>query len=59
MDIRCSHRGAEESIYASGNWDDNPRILISTVLGKLNCPLANALEVGNFHRLQDWMRRYP
>jgi hypothetical protein len=59
MDIRCSHRGAEESIYATGNWDDNPRILISTVLAKLNCPLANALEVGNFHRLQDWMRRYP
>lgn len=59
MDIRCAHRGAEESTYASGNWDDNPRILISTVIGGLNCPLSAAMEVGNFHRLQDWMKRYP
>ena len=59
MDIRCSHRGADETLYASGNWDNDPRILISTVLGGLNCPLATAMEVGNFHRLQDWMKRFP
>ena len=58
MDIRCAHRGADESTYASGNWDDNPRILISTVLAGADCPLAAAMEVGNFHRLQEWMRLY-
>lgn len=59
MDIRCSHRGADESVYASGDWDDNPRILVSTVLGAADCPLTNAMEIGKFHRLQDWMKRYP
>lgn len=59
MDIRCSHRGAEESAYASGQWDDNPRILISTVLGGSDCKLTRAMEMGNFYRLQDWMDHHP
>ncbi|KAB2312930.1 hypothetical protein F8A87_04360 [Betaproteobacteria bacterium SCN2] len=59
MDIRCSHRGAEESFYANGQFDENPRILISTVLGGVNHKLTNAMEAGNFQRLQDWMRRHP
>ena len=34
MDIRCSHKGTDESFYADGKYDANPRILISTVLGE-------------------------
>lgn len=59
MDIRSSHRGANESAYASGQWDDNPRILISTVLGGVDCRLTRAMEKGNFHRLMEWMDRNP
>ena len=59
MDIRSSHCGADESAYASGQWDDNPRILISTVLGGVDCRLTRAMEIGNFHRLMEWMDRNP
>lgn len=59
IDIRSSHRGANESAYASGQWDDNPRILISTVLGGVDCRLTRAMEKGNFHRLMEWMDRNP
>ena len=59
MDVRCSHRGTKESFYAGGRWDDNPRILISTVVGGIDCKLTTAMEIGNFQRLKDWMRRHP
>ena len=59
MDIRCSHRGAKESAYADGQWDDNPRILVSTVLGGIDRKLTRAMETGNFHRLSDWMNLHP
>ncbi len=59
MDIRMSHRGASEEQYLSGLYDDNPRILISTAVGVTSKPLTRAMEIGNFHRLQDWMERNP
>lgn len=57
MDIRMSHRGASEEVYASGKYDHDPRILVSTALGFSNRPLSRAMEKGNFHRLMDWMER--
>jgi hypothetical protein len=51
MDIRCSHCGADEAVYAAGQWDENPRILVSTALGAMNGNLTRAMERGNFHRL--------
>jgi hypothetical protein len=59
MDLRCSHRGADEAAYATGRWDDDPRILVSTVLGGLEHKLTEAMERGNFFRLLDWMNRNP
>jgi hypothetical protein len=59
MDIRCAHRGADESAYASGQWDDDPRILVSTVLGGENHKLTGAMEKGNFARLLDWTKQHP
>jgi GR25 family glycosyltransferase involved in LPS biosynthesis len=59
MDIRMSHRGADEAVYASGKYDDDPRMLISTALGFTDRPLTRAMEKGNFHRLMDWMERNP
>jgi len=59
MDIRMSHRGASEEVYAGGQYDDDPRILISTAMGASNRPLTRAMEIGNFHRLVDWMERNP
>lgn len=59
MDIRSTHCGAEESAYASGQWDDNPRILISTMLGGIDCWLTRAMETGNFYRLMKWMDSNP
>ncbi|WP_259057187.1 phytanoyl-CoA dioxygenase family protein [Methylohalomonas lacus] len=59
MDIRCSHCGSPESTYATGQWDNNPRILISTAMGDVSSRLTQAMEVGNFHRLMDWMARNP
>ena len=58
-DIRISHRGSPESAFESGAYDDDPRILISTAMGGVNRPLTRAMEIGNFHRLMDWMERNP
>jgi hypothetical protein len=58
MDIRSSHRGADEATYAEGRWDADPRILVSTVLCCIESELTKRLEVGNFHRLVDWMGRH-
>jgi GR25 family glycosyltransferase involved in LPS biosynthesis len=59
MDIRMSHRGASEEVYASGKYDNDPRMLISTAMGAVDRPLTRAMEVGNFQRLVDWMERNP
>jgi GR25 family glycosyltransferase involved in LPS biosynthesis len=59
MDLRCCHRGADEGAYASGQWDDDPRILVTTVFGAADRELTRAMEIGNFHRLMDWSERSP
>lgn len=59
LDLRCCHRGAEEAAYASGQWDDDPRILVSTVFGDPERPLTRAMEIGNSARLKDWSAEAP
>jgi len=59
MDIRCSHAGADESVYASGKWDHEPYMVVSTAMGVVNGKLTQAMESGNFRRLMDWMERNP
>jgi hypothetical protein len=58
-DIRISHRGSAESAFDGGVYDADPRILVSTAMGGVNMPLTRAMEIGNFHRLMDWMERNP
>jgi len=58
LDIRTTHRGAAEELYLTGKYDDDPRILVSTVLGRSGSPLTQAMEVGNFHRLMSWVERH-
>lgn len=58
MDIRTAHRGSTEEVFLSGAYDDDPKILISTVLGVDGGKLTDAMEVGNSRRLMDWQQRY-
>jgi len=59
MDIRTSHRGSPEKVFQCEDYVNHPRILISTVLGCNDSELTKAMEIGNFHRLIDWMERNP
>jgi len=58
IDIRTSHRGSTEENFSSGAYDDNPKILVSTVLGVDGGKLTDAMEFGNARRLLDWQNRY-
>jgi GR25 family glycosyltransferase involved in LPS biosynthesis len=58
MDIRTSHRGSTEEVFLAGAYDDDPKILVSTVLGLDGGQLTNAMEIGNSQRLLDWQDRY-
>lgn len=57
MDIRTSHRGSSEEVYPSEESVNNPRILISTVLGCIDSALTKEMELGNLYRMMDWMER--
>ncbi|QCB45302.1 glycosyltransferase family 25 protein [Hydrogenophaga sp. PAMC20947] len=59
MDIRVSHRGSPEVLFQPSEPVLPPRILISTVSGCVDGKLTKAMEIGNFHRLVDWMERHP
>ena len=58
MDIRTSHRGSTEEDFATGAFDANPRILISTALGRDGAKLTDAMEFGNGRRLMDWQAKH-
>ena len=58
MDIRTSHRGSEESAFASGAFDDEPKILVSTALGTDGGKLTDAMEIGNARHLIDWQAKH-
>jgi hypothetical protein len=54
MDIRLPHRGSSEAELSNEEYDRNPKILVSTVLGGDGKPLTQAMERGNFERTVDW-----
>ena len=58
-DVRTSHRGSQESIFQSEEFVKNQCILTSTALGRIDGELTNAMEIGNFYRMIDWMKRNP
>lgn len=57
MDLRCRHRGAPEEAYSAGQWDADPRILVSTVFGGAGRELTRQMEIGNFIRMMEWAAR--
>ena len=59
LDIRAAHRGSTEEACQSPACSSHPRILVSTVLGRSDGELTKAMEMGNFHRLMDWVERHP
>lgn len=59
IDLRLIHRGSTEAEMQSLALVDHPKILVSTVFGGVDYPLTHAMEVGNFHRLMAWIKKYP
>ena len=57
IDIRTLHRGSTDAEMAAPALADNPKILVSTVFGAIHSPLAQAMQLGNAHRMQQWDRR--
>lgn len=60
MDIRTTHRGMTTD-YIQNNaikLNENPSIMIATILGNIKSPLTKEMEMGNFHRQIDWMERH-
>ena len=57
IDVCTTHRGSEESAYESAESQKYPRILVSTVFGRVGCPFTERMEAGNAARLVDWMHR--
>lgn len=57
LDVCTTHRGSEESAFATPDAEAAPKILVSTVVGAADSELTARLEHGNAVRLADWMRR--
>ncbi|MBL4820900.1 MAG: phytanoyl-CoA dioxygenase family protein [Gammaproteobacteria bacterium] len=55
MDVRTTHRGAEEKGFKPTNTDHS--MLVATALGADESVLSDQLEIGNSYRLRDWMKR--
>lgn len=58
MDIRALHRGATSDEMSRPELIIAPKILYSTVFGPVGSAFAQAMQVGNAHRMADWDRRY-
>jgi len=59
MDIRLPHCGADEQAMQRKSLEDNPKILISTVVGALQSPFTRQMQLGNMARMLDWDQREP
>ena len=57
IDIRSLHRGSTDAEMAAPALAHNPKILISTVFGAIHSRFAQAMQIGNAHRMQDWDAR--
>jgi hypothetical protein len=58
MDIRALHRGATDAEMSNPQLERDPKILVSTVFGKIGSPFTLAMTRGNTERLADWDRRH-
>ncbi|MDH4986915.1 hypothetical protein QEZ47_15520 [Aminobacter anthyllidis] len=58
MDIRALHRGSTDADMRSPELAAAQKILVSTVFGPVASALAQAMQLGNAHRLADWDRRF-
>lgn len=58
IDIRLIHRGSTEIEMNSPQLVSKPKILVSTVFGKVNVPITNAIQIGNFFRNIDWDQKW-
>lgn len=54
MDIRLPHRGSTEAQMANKEFEVNPKILVSTVLGSADKPLTTQMKQGNADRQAKW-----
>ena len=58
MDVRLTHRGSDEAACRGPALERSPRILLSTVLGRVGDPMTWEIERGNRARQERWDRRY-
>jgi hypothetical protein len=58
MDIRVLHRGSTDEAMKQPELKNSPKILISTVFGPIASDFAQAMQVGNAHRMADWDRKF-
>ena len=58
MDIRVLHRGSTDADMRRPELAQNPKILFSTVFGPVKSEFAQAMQIGNAHRMADWDRRF-
>jgi len=58
MDIRLIHRGSTEIEMNSQQLVSKPKILVSTVFGKVNMPITMAMQTGNLFRNIDWDKKW-
>lgn len=57
VDICTTHRGSEDEEFLSSTSVGEPRILLSTVVGRPGCEFADRMEFGNAVRLAEWQVR--
>lgn len=58
MDIRSLHRGSTDDEMRKPELADSPKILISTVFGPVKSAFAEAMQLGNAHRMARWDRQH-
>lgn len=56
LDICTTHRGSAEDAFSSLEPGDRGRILVSTVIGAVDCRFADQMELGVAVRMCDWQQ---
>ena len=58
MDIRALHRGSTDEEMKSPELAKNPKVLVSTVFGAIKSEFAQAMQLGNAHRMMGWDAKF-
>jgi hypothetical protein len=58
MDIRAVHRGSTDAEASAPKPEHQWKILVSTVFGKINSPVAHGMQQGNLARNLDWEQNW-